>query len=83
MNPDFQETCQIVLIYCPEHILKIAELSVEQLARVIVNIELWKGLNPLQQQAVAAIHLKQSQLMQLSNAKDRPIDLVTNYMNNN
>lgn len=50
----------------PEHILKIAELSVEQLARVIVNIELWKGLNPLQQQAVAAIHLKQSQLMQLS-----------------
>ena len=50
----------------PEHILTIAELSVEQLARVIVNIELWKGLNPLQQQAVAAIHLKQSQLMQLS-----------------
>ncbi len=33
---------------------------------MIVNIELWKGLNPLQQQAVAAIHLKQSQLMQLS-----------------
>lgn len=49
----------------PEHILKIAELSVEQLARVIINVELWEVLNPLQQQAVAAIHLKQSQLMQL------------------
>ena len=48
-----------------EHMIKMAELSVEQLARVMVNVELWKELNPLQQQAVAAVHLKQSQLMQL------------------
>lgn len=48
-----------------QHAMTLMDLSIEQLSRVVVNVALWKNLNPLQQQAVAAIHLKQSQLMQL------------------
>ena len=43
----------------------MSEHCIEQLGQVIVNWELWKQLNTIQQHAIAAIHLKQSQLMQL------------------
>ena len=48
-----------------EQKMELIQYCVEQLGQVIINWELWKQLNPMQQQAVAAIHLKQSQLMQL------------------
>ncbi|MDM1487224.1 MULTISPECIES: thiamine phosphate synthase [Acinetobacter] len=48
-----------------EQKMELIQYCVEQLGQVIINLELWKQLNPMQQQAVAAIHLKQSQLMQL------------------
>ncbi|MBF4521633.1 thiamine phosphate synthase [Acinetobacter towneri] len=48
-----------------EQKMELIQYCVEQLGQVIINLELWKQLNPMQQQAVAAIHLKQSQLKQL------------------
>ena len=45
--------------------VELSEYCIEQLGQVIINLELWKQLNTIQQHAIAAIHLKQSQLMQL------------------
>lgn len=44
----------------------VAEIAVEQLQRLIVNIDLYHGLNSIQQANVAAIHLKQQQLLHLT-----------------
>lgn len=46
-------------------IIEISGLSVEKLSKLIVNIELYQQLNSIQQQAISAIHLKQSQVMAL------------------
>ncbi|NNH01520.1 thiamine phosphate synthase [Acinetobacter sp. ANC 5414] len=46
-------------------IIEISGLSVEQLSKLIVNIDLYQQLNSIQQQAISAIHLKQSQVMSL------------------
>lgn len=43
----------------------LASLSVEVLSKLILNIDVWKQLNPLQQSAVAVVHVKQSQLYDL------------------
>ncbi|CAB1214043.1 thiamine phosphate synthase [Acinetobacter bouvetii] len=48
-----------------QQIVELAELSVEQLSQLIVNIDIYQQLGSIQQQAIAAIHLKQSQLMAL------------------
>lgn len=53
-------------------IIEISGLSVEQLSKLIVNIELYQQLNSIQQQAISAIHLKQSQVMALMQG-----DLIT------
>lgn len=53
-------------------IVEISGLSVEQLSKLIVNIELYQQLNSIQQQAISAIHLKQSQVMALMQG-----DLIT------
>ena len=46
-------------------IIEISGLSVEQLSKLIVNIDLYQQLNSIQQQAISAIHLKQSQVLSL------------------
>ncbi|TCB51444.1 NUDIX domain-containing protein [Acinetobacter sp. ANC 4779] len=46
-------------------IIEISNLSVEKLSKLIVNIDLYQQLNSIQQQAISAIHLKQSQLLSL------------------
>lgn len=46
----------------------LSDYSVEQLTRLIVNLQLWQQLNSIQQQAIAMVHLKHHQLMQLSEA---------------
>lgn len=53
----------------PKQIVEIAQYSIEDLAKLIVNVELWAALGDFQQQAVAAVHLKQHQLMAFT-AKD-------------
>ncbi|TCB46899.1 NUDIX domain-containing protein [Acinetobacter terrestris] len=53
-------------------IIEISGLSVEKLSVLIVNIELYQQLNSIQQQAISAIHLKQSQVMALMQG-----DLIT------
>lgn len=53
-------------------IIEISGLSVERLSKLIVNIELYQQLNSIQQQAISAIHLKQSQVMALMQG-----DLIT------
>ncbi|NNH25880.1 NUDIX domain-containing protein [Acinetobacter terrestris] len=53
-------------------IIEISGLSVEKLSKLIVNIELYQQLNSIQQQAISAIHLKQSQVMALMQG-----DLIT------
>ena len=47
-----------------DNVKSLAALPVEQLRRIIINIELWQQLGSLQQH-IGAIHLKQQQLMQL------------------
>lgn len=46
-----------------EQLEALAQISVQQLNQVIVNIELYQALNSIAQANVAAIHLKQDQLM--------------------
>ncbi len=46
-------------------VIEISELSVEKLSGMIVNTDLYQQLNSIQQQAISAIHLQQSQLMAL------------------
>src|SRR5690606_1763149 len=53
-------------------IIEISGLSVEQLSKLIVNIDLYQQLNSIQQQAISAIHLKQSQVLSLMQG-----DLIT------
>lgn len=48
-----------------ESLKQLAELNIEQLPKLIVNMELRKKLNTVQQQSISAIHLKQQQLMAL------------------
>ncbi len=48
-----------------ESLKQLAELNIEQLPKLIVNMELWKKLNTVQQQSISAVHLKQQQLMAL------------------
>ena len=43
----------------------LAQVNISVLDQLIVNIELWKQLNSIQQQAIGAIHLKQSQCLLL------------------
>lgn len=45
--------------------IELAEVSVEHISRLIVNIELYQQLNSIQQQAISAIHLKQNQVLAL------------------
>lgn len=47
----------------PEQVIEIAQYSIEDLAKLVVNIELWLALGNFQQQAIAAVHLKQDQVM--------------------
>jgi 8-oxo-dGTP diphosphatase len=44
----------------------INDYSVEQLTRLIVNLDVWQQLNSIQQQAIAMVHLKHQQLLQMS-----------------
>lgn len=44
---------------------ELAKRSVEHLSQLIVNVDIFEQLNSIQQQAISAIHLKQSQLMAL------------------
>ena len=44
---------------------QLNDYSVEQLTKLIVNMELWQQLNTIQQQTIAMIHLKHQQLMQM------------------
>lgn len=44
----------------------VAEIAVEQLPHLIVNTTLYQALNSIQQANIAAIHLKQQQLMHLA-----------------
>ena len=44
---------------------QLAEFSVEQLKHLVINIDLWKKLNTIQQQSVAMIQLSNTQLQQL------------------
>ena len=44
----------------------ISDYSVEQLTKLIVNLDVWQQLNSIQQQAIAMIHLKHQQLLQMS-----------------
>ncbi|OTG72339.1 dGTP triphosphohydrolase [Acinetobacter sp. ANC 4169] len=48
-----------------QQISALAELSVEHLAKLIVNVDIYQQLNTIQQAAISTIHLKQSQLMAL------------------
>ena len=45
--------------------IELAEVSVEHISRLIVNIEMYQQLNSIQQQAISAIHLKQNQVLAL------------------
>lgn len=44
----------------------LAEFSIEALSKVIVNIDVWNTLTDLQKNAIQTIHLKQKQLLNLS-----------------
>ncbi|RKG41807.1 MULTISPECIES: NUDIX domain-containing protein [Acinetobacter] len=46
--------------------IELSEIKLEDLSRLIVNIELWKKLNSVQQQSMGAVHLKQQQCLQLN-----------------
>lgn len=48
-----------------EQVIALAHSNINLLDKLIINIELWKQLNSIQQQAVGTIHLKQAQLMAL------------------
>ncbi|MEJ2897946.1 thiamine phosphate synthase [Acinetobacter sp. NS-4] len=48
-----------------QQLTELAGRSVEHLPRLIVNINIFEQLSSIQQQAISAIHLKQSQLMAL------------------
>lgn len=48
----------------PEQVIELAQYSVEDLAKLIVNVELWSALGTFQQKSIAAIHLKQAQLLE-------------------
>lgn len=45
---------------------EISNYSVEALSKLILNVELWKNLNEMQQNAVAVVHLKQSQVISMT-----------------
>ena len=46
--------------------MALSEINVEQLPLLIINVELWKQLNTIQQQNIGAVHLKQEQLLQMN-----------------
>lgn len=46
------------------NITQLARLSAVDFAKLIVNVNVWQQMNTEQQQQVAAVHLKHSQLMQ-------------------
>ena len=48
-----------------QQLTELAKRSVKHLSRLIVNVDTFEQLNPIQQQAISAIHLKQPQLMAL------------------
>ncbi|OTG59182.1 dGTP triphosphohydrolase [Acinetobacter sp. ANC 3903] len=48
-----------------QQLTELAGRSVEHLPRLIVNVDIFEQLSSIQQQAISAIHLKQSQLMAL------------------
>lgn len=48
-----------------QQLTELAKRSVKHLSRLIVNVDIFEQLNPIQQQAISAIHLKQPQLMAL------------------
>lgn len=52
----------------PERVIELSELSVEHLSRLIVNTELYQQLSSIQQQYIATIHLKQTQVLTFSAA---------------
>ncbi|MFH7764440.1 thiamine phosphate synthase [Acinetobacter sp. BSP-28] len=48
-----------------QQIRELADISVEHLAQLIVNVDIYQQLGVIQQAAISTIHLKQSQLMAL------------------
>lgn len=48
-----------------QQLTELAGRSVEHLPQLIVNVDIFEQLSSIQQQAISAIHLKQSQLMAL------------------
>lgn len=46
--------------------MELAEIKLDDLSKLIVNVELWKQLNSVQQQTMGAVHLKQQQCLQLN-----------------
>lgn len=48
-----------------EQIIALSNCKIDDLPQLMVNIDLWKQLNSIQQQGIGTIHLKQSQLMLL------------------
>lgn len=46
-------------------LIELAELSVDKISSLIVNVEMYQQLNSIQQQTIAAIHLKQNQVCAL------------------
>ena len=48
-----------------EQVIALSNTRIDDLPKLIVNIDVWQKLNSIQQQGVGTIHLKQSQLMQM------------------
>ncbi|WP_180046619.1 thiamine phosphate synthase [Acinetobacter sp. YH12117] len=64
-TPDTQQLLYWRVAPAPERSIELAEQNIGCLKSLIVNLELWKQLNSVQQVSVAAIHLKQQQCLQL------------------
>lgn len=65
----FETLAQDQLLYCRQPHFEQAQISAlqdQQLSRCMVNINLWTQLDPSKQNQVAAVHLKQHQLMDLT-----------------
>ena len=60
-TPDTQQLLYWRVAPAPERSIELAEQNIGCLKSLIVNLELWKQLNSVQQVSVAAIHLKQQQ----------------------
>lgn len=48
-----------------EHIMQLQQANISHLSSLIINQDVWSGLNELQQQNIRSIHLRHAQLMAL------------------